>query len=326
MAGSKGAGALPIGAIAVAQRSLAPDLARGAMLLLIALANAPLYLYGAGNFGTGIWVRGHPALDQVVLALQTIFVRGRAYPMFAFLFGYGIVQLLRRLTSSEVDELTIRKLVRRRGYWMLLIGFFHALLLFSGDIIGAYGLLAVLLAEVLIRARDRTLLTMAACWTIPVVLFRTLDSRLTFLSVKASATPDPVKAAGIRVLEWVHGSIIGAIFSLVPALLLGVWAARRRLLDEPQRHRKFLLRVAVLGWGRPPSGDCLGPWCGPRGGTRRPRRWPCSRASCRPWPVTRAGWVTPRSPDSSQSASVAVATAGAGAAPVEVDRGNDPDR
>ncbi|PZS16922.1 MAG: hypothetical protein DLM60_14575 [Pseudonocardiales bacterium] len=247
MAGSDAVGAVPIGAIAVAERSLAPDLARGAMLLLIALANAPLYLYGAGTFGSGVWVRGHPALDQVVLLLQTIFVRGRAYPMFTLLFGYGIVQLLRRHTSSGVDELTVRRLVRRRGWWMILIGFFHALLLFSGDIIGAYGLLAVLLAEVLIRARDRTLLIMAALWVIPIVVFRTLDSRLNFLSVKASSTSDPVTAAGIRVLEWVHGSIIGAIFSLVPALLLGVWAARRRLLDEPEQHRAFLLRVAVLG-------------------------------------------------------------------------------
>ena len=247
MAESNAVGAPPIGAIAVAQRSLAPDLARGAMLLLIALANAPLYLYGPGTFGTGVWVHGHPVLDQTVLALQTIFVRGRAYPMFTLLFGYGIVQLLRRQTSSGVDELTVRRLVRRRGLWMMLIGFFHALLLFSGDIIGAYGLLAVLLAEVLIRARDRTLLIMAAAWTIPVVAYRTLDSRLTFLSAKASSTPDPLAAAGLRVLEWVHGSVIGAICSLVPTLLLGVWAARRRLLDEPQRHQRLLLRVAVFG-------------------------------------------------------------------------------
>ncbi|MDQ2881566.1 MAG: hypothetical protein M3Y48_10130 [Actinomycetota bacterium] len=46
-----------------------------------------------------------------------------------------------------------------------------------GAVIGAYGLLAVLLAEVLIRARDRTLLIMAALWVIPIVVFRTLDSR-----------------------------------------------------------------------------------------------------------------------------------------------------
>jgi uncharacterized protein len=270
MAGSDTVGAFPIGATAVAQRSLAPDLARGAMLLLIALANAPLYLYGPGSFGTGVWVRGHPAVDQVVLLLETIFVRGRAYPMFALLFGYGIVQLVRRHTSSGVDERAVVRLVRRRGSWMVLIGFCHALLLFSGDIIGAYGLLAVLLAEVLIRARDRTLLIMAAAWTIPIVAFRTLDSRLTFLTAKASSTPDPLTAAGIRVLEWVHGSIIGAIFSLVPTLLLGVWAARRRLLDEPQQHRRFLLRVAVLGVGLAAVGGL-------------------------PWALVRASWWNPPS-------------------------------
>jgi uncharacterized membrane protein YeiB len=40
MAGSNAVDTRPIGAIAVSERSLAPDLARGAMLLLIALANA----------------------------------------------------------------------------------------------------------------------------------------------------------------------------------------------------------------------------------------------------------------------------------------------
>ena len=258
MVKSNAVGGGPIGAIAVSARSLAPDLARGAMLLLIAVANSPLYLYGPGAFGTGVWVHGHPAIDQVVLLLQTIFVRGRAYPMFALLFGYGIVQLLRRHTRSGVDETTVLRLVRRRGWWMVLIGFFHALLLFSGDIIGAYGLLAVLLAEVLIRSRDRTLLIMAALWTVPIVLFRILDHRLTFLSAKSNSTPDPLTAAAIRTLEWVHGSIIGAIFSLVPALLLGVWAARRRMLDEPEWHRHVLQRIAALGVGLAAVGGL--PW------------------------------------------------------------------
>lgn len=237
----------PIGAIAVSARALAPDLARGAMLLLIALANVPLYLYGNGTFGTGIWLRGHPLLDQTVLFGQTVLVRGRAYPMFAFLFGYGIVQLLRRLTSTGVDEATVTRLVRRRGAWMVLIGACHALLLFSGDIIGAYGLLAVLLAGVLIRARDRTLLLMSGLWTVPIVLFRIFEGPLSPLQRKASGTTDVVAAAGMRVLEWVQGSVVGSIFTLVPAVLLGAWAARRRLLDEPQHHRRFLLRVAVIG-------------------------------------------------------------------------------
>ncbi|MGH3755268.1 MAG: DUF418 domain-containing protein [Pseudonocardiaceae bacterium] len=258
MTRSRAVDARPINATAVSARSLAPDLARGAMLLLIALANAPLYLYGNNSVGDGMWLRGHPVADHLVLLLETVFVRGRAYPMFALLFGYGIVQLLRRHTSRGADEMTVRRLIRRRGWWMVLIGFVHALLLFSGDIIGAYGLLAVLLAEVLIRARDRTLLIMSVLWMAPVALFRALEHPLSPVHEKASLTTDGLHAAGIRVLEWVQGSLVGSIFMLVPPLALGVWAARRRLLDEPERHRQLLLRIAVLGVGLAAVGGL--PW------------------------------------------------------------------
>ena len=100
----------------------------------------------------------------MLLLIETIFVRDRAYPMYALLFGYGIVQMLYRHSRRGIDEITVCRLVRRRGWWMVLIGFCHAVLLFCGDIIGAYGLIAVLLAEVLFRARDRTLLITSALW------------------------------------------------------------------------------------------------------------------------------------------------------------------
>ncbi|MGH3886342.1 MAG: DUF418 domain-containing protein [Pseudonocardiaceae bacterium] len=244
--------AVPIGAIAVSARSLAPDLARGPMLLLIALANAHLYLYGHA-----IGVRGYPIPesmpDQAVVLLQMTFVDGRAYPMFAFLFGYGIVQLVRRHTSKGVDEVAVRTLVRRRGAWMILFGFLHALLLFSGDIIGSYGLLAVLLAGLLIQAGDRTLLIMAGLWIVPIMAFGALmglpqpESSESYLP--SMSITDPLVAGGFRVTEWVVLTMVVSLFSLVPAVTLGVWAARRRLLDEPQRHRRLLIRIAVLGVG-----------------------------------------------------------------------------
>jgi uncharacterized protein len=255
---TKAVDARPIGAVAVSARSLAPDLARGAMLLLIALANACLYQYGKSALGDGWWLRGNPVADQVLLLIETIFVRDRAYPMYALLFGYGIVQMLHRLSGRGIDELTVCRLVRRRGWWMVLIGFCHAFLLFCGDIIGAYGLIAVLLGEVLLRARDRTLLITSALWVVPIALFRGLEHRLSPLHETAAATPDLWHAATIRVLQWVQGSIIGSVFMLVPAVLLGVWAARRRILDDPERHQQFLRRAAVLGIGLAAVGGL--PW------------------------------------------------------------------
>ena len=245
-----------LGATAVSARSLAPDLARGAMLLLIALANAHIYLYAHP-----IGVRGYPIPeslpDQLVVLVQMAFVDGRAYPLFALLFGYGIVQLVRRHTSSGVDQVAVRALVRRRGWWMLLFGFLHALLLFAGDIIGSYGLLAVLLAGLLIRAGDRTLLIMVASWTVPVLVFGALQGLPTpaATSVLPSlSTADPLVAAGWRVGEWIGLTVVISVLGLVPALLLGVWAARRRILDEPERYRPLLTRVAVLGVGLAAAG------------------------------------------------------------------------
>jgi uncharacterized membrane protein YeiB len=256
---TKAVDARRIGAVAVSARSLAPDLARGAMLLLIALANACLYQYGNTALGHGLWLlRGNPVADQVLLLIETIFVRDRAYPMYALLFGYGVVQMLHRHSGRGIDEITVCRLVRRRGWWMVLIGFCHALLLFCGDIIGAYGLIAVLLAEVLLRARDRTLLITSALWVVPIALFRGLEHRLSPLHQTAAATPDPLYAAAIRVAQWVQGSVIGSMFMLVPAVLLGVWAARRRLLDDPERHQPFLRRAAVLGIGMAAIGGL--PW------------------------------------------------------------------
>lgn len=242
----------PVGATAIAARSLAPDLARGVMLLLIALANSHVYLHGHS-----IGVRGYPVVDtmpdRVVVLLQMTFVDGRAYPMFAALFGYGIIQLLRRQTSGGLDPVAVRKLVRRRGGWMVLFGFVHALLLFSGDIIGAYGLLAVVLAGLLIRGSDRKLLVLAGLWIIPTMLFGASqglplpEESEAFLPSMGSS--DPLVAAGLRVGEWVLLTVVIALFTLVPALLIGVWAARRRLLDDPEQHRRFLVRAAVTGLG-----------------------------------------------------------------------------
>jgi uncharacterized protein DUF418 len=68
------------------------------------------------------------------------------------------------------------------------------------------------------------LLIMAAAWTVPVVAFRTLDSRLAFLSGKANSTPDPVAAAGIRVAA--YGGGLGNRLGLAEIAMLAIvaWA------------------------------------------------------------------------------------------------------
>src|SRR5690606_20264534 len=72
-----------------ARRDPAPDLARGAMLLAIALANVMIYLYDR-PYGLRHHVVTDGALDPLVTGLLTATVDARAYPMFAALYGYGL--------------------------------------------------------------------------------------------------------------------------------------------------------------------------------------------------------------------------------------------
>jgi uncharacterized protein len=251
--------AVTAAATPVSARALAPDLARGGMLLLIALANVHLFAYGHPPGPRG-YPRDAEGADSVVALLQMTLVDGRAYPLFGLLFGYGVVQLTRRRAgavrpadapdgASALDPVV--RLVRRRGAWMLLIGALHGALLWSGDIVGAYGLLAVLVAGLLVRGSDRALVRVAATGTAVTTLFYAGsglqmpgDGQGLFSSM---AVADPTGALLARASEWATIGVPVQALGVFGAVAAGAWAARRGLLDEPQRHRWLLVRVAAVG-------------------------------------------------------------------------------
>lgn len=140
-----------------AQRALAPDLARGWMLLLIAIANVSAYLWG---HATPLYTM-HPtdggSLDRALSAIAIVFVDARIYPMFAFLFGYGMVQFARSREARGVPQCAVSGMFLRRHLWLLAFGFVHALLLFAGDILGAYGLTGLVLTAALFWRPTRAL-------------------------------------------------------------------------------------------------------------------------------------------------------------------------
>ncbi len=131
------------------------------MLLLIALANVHLYL-----FDRPLGVRSYPAgltggWTRVVAGVQLVLVDGRAYPLFGLLFGYGLGQLAARRAAAGVEPAVVVRLVRRRGWWLVAIGAAHVVLLWSGDIVAAYGVLAVALGGMVVTGTAVSLATTA---------------------------------------------------------------------------------------------------------------------------------------------------------------------
>ena len=237
------------------------------MLLLIAVANAPWYLWA----GTTRGLSSHPvdgsALDLVAQSIALVAIDGRTYPMFAFLFGYGIWQLYSRQLAAGADRRQARRLLRRRHWWMLAFGFVHAALLWMGDIVGAYGLAGLVLTWIFLDRRDTTLKVWAAIFTgllgiiaagsmLGGVLGVTLGGEADDLDLNANIAEDSYGLSVLwRILSWVFLTPAQALFGLVVpvAILVAFLWARHRVLEEPRAHLPLLRRTAIVGivagWG-----------------------------------------------------------------------------
>jgi uncharacterized protein len=171
--------------------------------------------------------------------------------LFGLLFGYGIGQLAARRGALGLPATAVTRLVRRRGAWMIVIGSVHGVLLWSGDIVGAYGLLAVLLAGPLVRGSSGGLAGTAATGAALVaLLFSTAGIQVGDAQrppLESVAIPDPAAALAARAGEWVGIGLLTQALGVFGAVAAGAWAARRRLLDDPDRHRTTLRRAAGGG-------------------------------------------------------------------------------
>lgn len=246
-------------------RVLAPDLARGLMLLLIALSNTVFHLWAAPTGPSG-W---HPvegsALDRAVQFVMIVTLDMRVYPLFAFLFGYGLWVSYRRRTAEGASERDAAARVRRRCAWLIVLGALHAALLMAGDVLGAYGVLGLLLGGLLLRRSDRVLRVVVAVLVGLLLLVLVTGGLLWGLELFGNPPPAPapgpssadmyasgeaswLAAAGARLVTWAGVTSMMALSLAAPlAMLLGVLCARRRLLEEPARHRRLLTGVAVVG-------------------------------------------------------------------------------
>src|SRR5699024_4550612 len=113
--------------------------------------------------------------DRIVQGLLIVTVDLRVYPMFAMLFGYGMVMILRSQLAKGATERQARKTIQRRNLWLIVFGAAHALLLWGGDILGAYGLTGLLVVWLFLRRRDGTLLVWAAIGMVLMLLISAMS-------------------------------------------------------------------------------------------------------------------------------------------------------
>ena len=263
----------------------APDVARGFMLALIALANVPFWI----AYFPETPQAGHAALeamngaDQWWYLARTVLVDRRAYPLFSILFGFGMAIMASRTMERErraaedgfsaeevagwhpvqrqiIEENIERhvrrvaaRLIRRRGWWMLAFGLLHGIV-FSGDIIGAYGLVAVIFAEVIVMKR---------VW--PRILVGSLIATLSLMGITMGGAmmgrePMVLEYHGPMALNawyplesfgsWIAVTPATVLTALVvPCVMIGVGVARWGLLQDPRGRGALLSVIAACGLG-----------------------------------------------------------------------------
>ncbi|MFJ3135723.1 DUF418 domain-containing protein [Streptomyces sp. NPDC086843] len=229
---------------AVATRALAPDLARGFMLLFIALANSHYFLRGTSVLGG--YPRDGSPVDSAVTWLISTFVDGRAFPMFGLLFGYGVARIVSRQKDSTPRS--VRRLLWRRNLALVVIGSLHALLLYVGDILAAYGVL-LFVGAWMVRWKDRSLLLTAALFLVLVSLPGGESSTISTDPPDGALLPaDLLTMVVERAQTAPYIALLGPLGFMCP-FAAGLWAGRRRILEQPERYRALLRVTASVGLG-----------------------------------------------------------------------------
>ena len=127
--------------IAPAERIDVLDVLRGWALLGILLMNIEAFVGPLMAAITGL----DPTLtgvDRIVDAAIYILVQGKFYPLFSLLFGMGFAVMMDR---AEAAGRPFAAVYLRRTFALLAIGLVHMIVIWSGDILTVYALIALVL-------------------------------------------------------------------------------------------------------------------------------------------------------------------------------------
>ena len=226
------------------------DLLRSFALVGICIVNLPLLaLYDAPEP-----MRAPTGLDEVVYFAGVWLLEGKVFPLFAFMFGWGIVGQ-QQAALREGKPFALRYARRLSG--LLVLGVLNALLVYTGDILVLYALLGLLIWPV-IDWQPRRLVALAFC-TIPIAMVASAGLGILFGSGFGliSNGPDIVTfldAVAYRQLDWPASFCAVVLFNGAPAFAgfaLGLAAARVGFLEPGnlnyQRLRRYWPILASTG-------------------------------------------------------------------------------
>jgi uncharacterized protein len=204
--------------------------------------------------------------DQTIYSFIDFFVQASFYPLFALLFGFGLMIMRERSVSKGFNFTPI---AIRRLSMLLVIGCIHAFFIWHGDILINYAILALIALLFFWMSGKALLLTGILTYMIPNILF----GLLLFLATLVTPTNDyyhhdeAIKSVesyqngtfweitGQRFYDWsqvnsIENSII-LFFNIFPFLLIGAGISKLNLVRNNMQNKKaikvLLLIFVIVG-------------------------------------------------------------------------------
>jgi len=168
-----------IAPVQLKDREIFMDVLRGFAILGIFIANLQFFSYYNSNIAHGSFV--YPEIDKRISFLHAMFVEGKFYSIFSLLFGWGIAL---QMSRSKLDDKLTAKFLRRRLWFMMLLGGIHLIFIWMGDIVAFYSMIGFILLTMR-KMSNKKLLTIGIILILsPIVLYYL---KMTFPKLNAPA-------------------------------------------------------------------------------------------------------------------------------------------
>lgn len=146
-------------------REIFMDVLRGIAILGIFIANLQFFSYYSST-ASGAYI--YPALDKKFSFLHAMFIEGKFYSIFSLLFGWGIAL---QMSRSKADDATTVKFIKRRLWFMMLLGGIHLIFIWIGDIVAFYSMVGFLLLALRKKSNKKLFIIGIVLILSPIVLY-----------------------------------------------------------------------------------------------------------------------------------------------------------
>lgn len=253
------------------ERYIILDFLRGIALLGICLANLPefaLYTFLPTETVAAMPTAG---IDRVVKYIQYIFIDGKFYTLFSLLFGIGFSIIISNALEKNKNGMRI---FYRRMVVLLLIGLFHLICLWAGDILILYAFLGLFL-PLFRKVSDKKLWVWAVIlllmpvlvdtcillfgWNLSAPVIRATayfhgkagitEANFPVWLAEANSYADVLKfnvaGAFIRIQEFIEGN---RAFKVMGLFLIGFYIGRNRIYARLEEHTGNIRKIRDIGF------------------------------------------------------------------------------